>query len=167
MAVVLTARAAAMRRGRRYGEAVDIRRAIPPALAVVAWFNLVSAVIGMVLLVFVGGDTVGMPSEWLERTPFSSWIGPGLILGVVVGGVQVLALLAHRRRLSVAWGLHAASGLVMMIWIFVEIAMLLVWSPLHGIYFATGLLQTVLAVLALGAWPRPFFGRMPRRSRSS
>jgi len=146
---------------------VSSPRAIPLGLAVVAWFNLISAAIGMVLLVFVGGDAVGMPSEWLERTPFSSWVGPGLVLGLVVGGVQALALIAHRRRLALTWGLHAASGLVMMIWIFVEIAMLLVWSPLHGIYFAAGLLQTVLAVLALGAWPRPFLGRRPRRSGSS
>jgi hypothetical protein len=36
---------------------------------------------------------------------------------------------------------------------------MLVWSPLHGIYFATGLVQTVCAVLALGAWPRPFLQR--------
>ena len=50
----------------------------------------------------------------------------------------------------------------MMIWIFVEIAIMLVWSPLHGIYFATGLVQTVLAVLALGAWPHPFLARDPR-----
>jgi hypothetical protein len=48
-----------------------------------------------------------------------------------------------------------------MIWIFVEIAILLVWHPLHGIFFATGLIQTVLAVLALGAWPRPFLLRVP------
>jgi hypothetical protein len=39
---------------------------------------------------------------------------------------------------------------------------MLVWSPLHGIYFATGLVQTILAVLALGAWPRPFLARTPR-----
>jgi len=50
----------------------------------------------------------------------------------------------------------------MMIWIFVEIAIMLVWSPLHGIYFATGLVQTVLAVLALGARPHPFLARDPR-----
>lgn len=51
----------------------------------------------------------------------------------------------------------------MMIWIFVEIAIMLVWTPLQGVYFVTGLLQVVFAVLALGAWPRPFLARAPRR----
>ncbi len=117
----------------------------------------------MVLLVFVGGESVGMPPDWLSRTPFSTWAWPGLILGLVVGGAQALALIAQRRHLRVTWGLHAASGLVMMIWIFVELALLLEWSGLHGIYFTTGVIQTVLAVLALGAWPRPFFACAPWR----
>lgn len=127
------------------------------ALSVVAWFNVASALFGMVGLTVGGG--LGIPVEWLEGSPFRSYFWPGVILGVVVGGVQVLALVAQYRRYRLAWGMHAAAGLVMMIWIFVEIAIMLVWSPLHGVYFATGLLQTVLAVLALGAWPHPFLQR--------
>jgi hypothetical protein len=132
-------------------------RGLRVALATVAWFNLVSALVGMVGLTVFGG--MGIPLEWLRGSLFDSYLWPGVILGAVVGGVQALALVAQYRRYRLAWGMHAAAGLVMMIWIFVEIAIMLVWSPLHGIYFATGLLQTVLAVLALGAWPRPFLAR--------
>lgn len=130
-------------------------------LLVVAWFNLVSALIGMVGLTVGGG--LGIPLEWLQGSPFRSYFWPGVILGVVVGGVQALALVAQYGRYRLAWGMHAAAGLVMMIWIFVEIAIMLVWSPLHGVYFVSGLLQTVLAVLALGAWPRPFLQREAER----
>lgn len=91
--------------------------------------------------------------------PFDTYFWPGVILGVVVGGSQLLALVATRGRCVVAVGLHAAAGLVMMIWIFVEIALMLVWSPLHGVYFASGLAQVVLAVLALGAWPTSMLRR--------
>lgn len=131
------------------------------ALAAVAWFNLVSALVGMAGLTLGGG--LGIPLEWIEGSVFDSYFWPGVILGVVVGGAQVLALVGQYGRYRLAWGLHAAAGLVMMIWIFVEIAIMLVWSPLHGIYFVTGLLQTVLAVLALGAWPRPFWRRDAKR----
>jgi hypothetical protein len=126
------------------------------ALAIVAWFNLLSALAGML------GLTIGfmeIPREWIEGSVFTSYFWPGIILGVFVGGVQALALIAQHGRFRLAAGLHAAAGLVMMIWIFVEVAIMLVWSPLHGIYFATGFAQTVLAILALGAWPRPFLGR--------
>ena len=138
-------------------------RGLRVALAVVAWFNLVSALVGMVGLTVGGG--MGIPLQWLDGSAFDSYLWPGVILGVVVGGAQALALVAQYRRYRLAWGLHAAAGLVMMIWIFIEIAILLVWSPLHGIYFGAGLLQTVLAVLALGAWPRPFLAAAPRRQR--
>jgi len=135
-------------------------RALRIALASVASFQLLSALAGMVGLTIGGG--MGLPMAWIEGSAFDSYVWPGIILGVVVGGVQALALLAQFGRFRLAWGMHAAAGLTMMIWIFVEIAIMLVWSPLHGIYFATGLLQTVLAVLALGAWPRPLLAREPR-----
>ncbi|WP_197429222.1 hypothetical protein [Microbacterium sp. CCH5-D1] len=135
-------------------------RALRIALATVAALNLLSALIGMVGLTVGGG--MGLPPEWLDGSIFDSYVWPGIILGVVVGGVQALALVAQFGRFGVAGAMHAAAGLTMMIWIFVEIAMMLVWSPLHGIFFATGLIQTVLAVLALGAWPRPFFARDSR-----
>lgn len=125
----------------------------------VAWCNLASALLGM------AGLTLGfmpIPTEWIEGSVFTSYVWPGVILGVIVGGSQALALAAQYGRYRLAAGMHAAAGLVMMIWIFVEIAIMLVWSPLHGIYFATGLVQTVLAVLALGAWPHPFLARDPR-----
>lgn len=134
-------------------------RSLAVSLQVVAWFNLVSALLGM------AGLTLGfmpIPTEWIEGSVFTSYFWPGIILGVVVGGSQALALAAQYGRYRLAAGLHAAAGLVMMIWIFVEVAIMLVWSPLHGIYFATGFVQTVLAVLALGAWPRPFLAREPR-----
>ncbi len=135
-------------------------RALRMTLAGVAWFNLVSALVGMVGLTVGGG--LGIPMEWIEGSIFSSYFWPGIILGVVVGGVQALALAAGYGRFRVVWGLHAAAGLTMMIWIFVEIAIMLVWSPLHGVYFVAGLLQTILAVLALGAWPHPLLRRSAR-----
>lgn len=141
-------------------------RSVSVCLQAVAWFNLVSALAGMAGLTIGGG--LGIPVEWIEGSAFTSYFWPGIILGVVVGGAQALALAAHYGRLRLAWGLHAAAGLVMMIWIFVEIAIMLVWSPLHGVYFGAGLVQVVLAVIALGAWPRPFLARSgpsPHRGR--
>lgn len=132
-------------------------RMLQTALSVTAGFNLLSALVGMVGLTVGGG--MGLPDEWLEGSGFSSYFWPGVILGVVIGGIQAVALVAQRRGYDVAWGLHAAAGMTMTSWIFVEIAIMLVWSPLHGVYFTTGAAQIVLAVLALGAWPRPFLRR--------
>lgn len=135
-------------------------RVLRLALATVAWINLLSALVGMVGLTLAGG--MGLPLELLDGTGFSSYLAPGLILGLVVGGSQALALIAHYRRLRVAWGLHAAAGVVMISWVFIEIALMLFWTPLQGVYFATGLVQVAVAVLALGGWPTPFLAREAR-----
>ncbi|CAN7434244.1 hypothetical protein LJR045_002816 [Microbacterium sp. LjRoot45] len=134
-----------------------VSRGVRAGLLAVAWFQAVSALVGCAGLTFGGG--LGIPLEWLEATPFDSYVWPGIVLGVVVGGAQAVALGAHHARYRLAWGLHAAAGIVMMVWIFVEISLLLVWSPLHGVYFVTGTVQVVLAVIALGAWPHPFLSR--------
>lgn len=136
------------------------QRFVRVGLSVVAWFNLLSALSGMLGLTIGGG--IGLPSALIEGSIFTSYVWPGVILGVVVGGVQLLALVAQYGGFRLVWGLHAAAGLVMTIWIFGETAIILTWSPLQGIYFATGIIQAVLAVLALGAWPSPFLRRTVR-----
>lgn len=133
-------------------------RSLRVCLAVVAWFNLLSALAGMAGLTLGGG--LGFPIEWLDGTGFSSYLEPGIILGVVVGGMQAVALIAQYGHFVLAWGMHAAAGTAMLIWIFVELAVILAWSPLHGVYFASGLVQMIVSVLALGAWPTPFLRRM-------
>lgn len=137
-------------------------RAFRIGLAATATFNVLSALVGMFGLTLGGG--MGLPPEWLTGTAFDSYFWPGIILGVVVGGSQAAALVTQYRRYQMTWGVHAAAGLTMMAWIFVEIALMLAWSPLQAVYFATGLLQVALATLALGAWPRPFLRRVAKVS---
>lgn len=136
------------------------------SLFAVAAFNLVSALGGAWGLISGGIVAMGLPLSYLDGTPFDSYFWPGVILLFVVGGTQAVALVAQVRRLRVAWGLHAVAGFGMMLWIFVEMAMLSVFSVLHVIYFATGLVQCVLVMLALGVWPKPFLARQDVQSPS-
>lgn len=66
--------------------------------------NAIIRVVSMVLTAFVGLTAVGggialatgaegnrFPLAWLEGTPFDSYLIPGLILAIVVGGSSVLA----------------------------------------------------------------------------
>ena len=57
----------------------------------VAWCNLASALLGMAGLTF---GFMPIPTEWIEGSVFTSYVWPGVILGVVVGGSQALALAA-------------------------------------------------------------------------
>lgn len=116
-------------------------------------FGAVSAVAGGVLGVVVNG--AGVPLRYLEGSPFDSFVIPGLLLGVVVGGTQSVAALALVRRHRLALLGSAIAGVGMIVWIFVELAMMLEYSFLQTLYFALGLGE-MLAVLGLLGLLSPF-----------
>lgn len=118
-------------------------------LIVVGVFNTVSAVAGAIGLLTPG--SMGLPLDIIE--PFTSYFWPAMILLVVIGGTQGLAVLAELRhwRTAAFWG--AFAGFAMIIWIFVELAIMGGYSPLHGIFFVTGVAQLALVVALLDAVP--------------
>lgn len=127
---------------------------IRTALIVIAVFNAVSALGGMVALTLGGG--AGIPDSYLG--PFESFVAPGLILGVVIGGTQVWSAAALIRRRPVAPLATAVAGFGMQIWIAVEVALVHDVIALHVLYFAAGMLQLVLLLGMLGVAPSAISG---------
>ena len=127
-------------------------------LLILTAFCMLSAIAGFIYLGPVG--TPGWSLEFLEGSPFDSYLWPSVILLVMVGGTQLLAfVLLLRRHASVAfWA--AVAGYTMVIWIIAE--QLLFHVPdvsgewillpvLQIVYSAVGLaeLGCVLALLGL------------------
>lgn len=114
-------------------------------------FNALSAVGGGIGLLTPG--SMGIPLETISGAGFTSFVVPALILLVVVGGTQALAAVTELRRMPRArfWG--AVAGFAMVVFIFVELAVMRGFSVLHGIYFTTGLLQLALVLALLDVLP--------------
>lgn len=117
--------------------------------------GFVSAVFGAVGLV---GGGIDFPLEWLAGSPFTSYVDPGLILGIVVGGTQLAGLITLLLRHERAPELAALAGIVMMGWIVVEV---LIVGSIPGIMrnlqiacFLLGLAEVGLAVPTLRALGR-------------
>ena len=117
-------------------------------LIVLIIFNGVSVAGGAIAMLFTDG--LGMPESLLDRSPFSSFIIPALILLVAIGGTHALAaaLLLRRRGSSLLWA--AVAGFAMIIWILVETVVIHGFSWLQGIYFTTGVAELALVLAALG-----------------
>jgi hypothetical protein len=118
----------------------------------VSLFHCLSAVgggIGMVV-----ADGLSMPKSLLADSPVSTFLLPGLILALVVGGTQTLAFvrLLQRRQSALLWS--AVAGFGMVIWIIAEIGFIhsLMWAQL--IYVISGLLQLLLvfSLLGIASW---------------
>ncbi|MEO8263029.1 MAG: hypothetical protein ABI566_10715 [Pseudolysinimonas sp.] len=111
-------------------------------------FGALSALGGGVLGVAFNG--AGVPLEYLQGTPFDSYIVPGLVLGLVIGGTQAAAAIAVGRRSRWALLLSSIAGAGMLIWIFVELAAINEYSPLQTAYFALGGAELATVFILLG-----------------
>jgi hypothetical protein len=89
------------------------------------------------------------PQEYLEGSPFPSYVVPGLILGLVLGGIHLLAFLVLLRRDRWAFFFASAAGFTALIWIFVQMVVI-PFSVLQAVYFVAGLAEVGFVLLALG-----------------
>jgi hypothetical protein len=115
-------------------------------LAVIQLFVAYQAVSGGVGLIT---DSWRLPAGWLVRTPFTSWVGPGWTLIVLVAVPHLVAavpqlLLPGRPRLAILAGLLAGGSLL--VWIAVQLAVLQVYFFLQPVIAAIGLVQIAIAL---------------------
>lgn len=115
------------------------------------YLGTISAIGGGVLGVAANG--AGVPLTYLEGTPFTSYLLPGLILGLVVGGTQGFAAFATHRHHAYALLAGAVAGFGMIIWIFVELA-ITGYSWLQSVYLAVGIGELALVLVLLGVLRR-------------
>lgn len=121
------------------------------ALIVLGAFTALSAIAGAIALLAPG--SAGVPLYVLDGSIFSDFFWPALLLGVVIGGTQLLATVTAIRRSSTWLLWSTVAGFAMVIFVFVELAIMRGFSILHGVYFATGLAQLALVLALLGVVP--------------
>lgn len=105
-------------------------------------FNTITALAGGTALIF---GVISPPHEWLQNTLFTSYLVPGLVLFFVVGGSAlygVYTIIKNKPHYKQAAGL---SGLVMMMWITVEVITIRHFHWLQALYYTLGCIITVLA----------------------
>ena len=108
------------------------------ALLILTWFVGLGAIAGGIGLI-VEAD-LGLDVALLDGTPFSSYVVPGYILLLAVGGTNVVAgtllLIEHEQASSFAF----LAGAVLTVWIAVQVVMLGMVSILQPAMFAFGLM---------------------------
>ena len=96
--------------------------------------KLIRYAVGLLLLFIAinafGGGYYGMsgardvPIEWLKKSPFQSYFIPGLTLFVVVGGTSLCAAVMVFKRFHYARNTAFVSGIIILIWLSVQIAII-------------------------------------------
>ena len=91
----------------------------------VARYSLGSLLAFIALNAFGGGyyglsGAKGIPTEWLEGSPFRDYFVPSLILFVVVGGLSLFAAIAVFKRFRTARATASTAGIFVLVWLAVE-----------------------------------------------
>jgi hypothetical protein len=124
--------------------------------------RLTRALIALEILLAIGayGGAYGLIlSHWkpgsflsldeLQGTPFSTWLIPGIVLLLASGVLPtVVAVGAMLDKPWAHWG-HPLVGLVLTVWILVQVAFIGFSNFLQPIYLAWGVVALVLGLVAL------------------
>lgn len=88
---------------------------------------------------------MGMPMEWLDRTPFDSWVLPGVFLLILIAGPMAVAAAAELKRLRWAYALSLGAGIIQIGWIAVQILVLARYFFLQPVLLLAGAIVVGLA----------------------
>ena len=106
---------------------------------------------GIALVAKPDGSIMRMPLAYLENSPFSDYLIPGLILGGLFGIGSLAVAAMGLFSLRAAPFLAFVVGCGQMIWIAVQLTIIKELSFLHPTMFGVGLV--IAAASILWAWP--------------
>lgn len=119
-------------------------------IVALATFAAISAFAGGVSLLSTPHGGSLSPLTLLEHSPFTSFLIPGLILTLFVGGTNALCAVMALRNARLAVDATILAGGTLLVWIVVEMALMREVQWLHLVYGSVG--AALLALGAVGAW---------------
>lgn len=122
-------------------------------LLILTGFVAVSAVVAGVLMInYPDGSILGIPFDMITASPFDDLVIPGIILGVVVGGVNALAVYHFMDDARQVYNWTAVAGTVTCGWVAVQFIMIhsILW--VQGIYLLAGIATVLLSLYLKGRW---------------
>lgn len=134
------------------------RRVARWCLIIVESLIAIGAVYGGIGL--IAGNSIGMLPEWLDGTPFTTWLWPGIFLLLVVAAPMAVAAAAEFAQASLAYALSLIAGTAQVGWIVVQWLVMQRYFFLQPMMLVAGLLVVLLAWAShRGESPLPGTGR--------
>lgn len=116
---------------------------------------------GAMFILAPNGDLIGMPVSVLEKSPFTNFFIPGLILFLILGLSPLFLIMALIKKYNSgfaekfncftdmhwSWSFSLYIGFALIIWIQVQMQFIQMVHPLHVIYTFLGITIIFTAVL--------------------
>lgn len=98
------------------------------------------------------GGMLGIPSQWIQDSPFGSYLIPGVFLLVVLGVGSFVTVFGIARRRVWAWPVGIALGIVTVLWIVVQYGVIQQYFFLQPVIAGVG--TAIVALLLLPSMRR-------------
>jgi hypothetical protein len=112
--------------------------------------GLNAVVAGALLAARPSGALLGMSRDVLRGSPFETFLIPGLVLALIVGGSLLLGGVLSLRRHALGEFVSLAGGVVLAGWISVQVALIGYLSLLQPIMFGSGLVIIAIGLVVMG-----------------
>jgi hypothetical protein len=107
---------------------------------------------GLMLVFKPDGSALQMQLTILSSTPFHSYLIPGVVLSIAVGGLNGIALLMclFKKPFQYRWAM--AGGVILVLWILAQLSMISGFHWLQLLYLGIGSLTVLTAYQLRGKW---------------
>ena len=117
-------------------------------LGIIQSFTAVMAIpAGISLILDTSGNSLGLPDEILQSTPFDSYLIPGLALLIGNGIFHLIGAILSFRRDSRSGLLGIGLGIFLLFWIIIQVYYIGNVHFLQPLFFGIALAEIVLSVL--------------------
>ena len=117
-----------------------------------AFVALTAIVCGALLVSYPDGTVFNMSTALLKGTPFSNYFAPGLILCIVVGGTNLVAVLLNMQTHPLRYNWAIAGAVMLIGWVIIQMLLIAVLHWLQFVYLGIGLMMILLSWQLKGKW---------------
>jgi hypothetical protein len=118
----------------------------------ICFVGLTATVSGLLMISKPNGDTMGLSLSLLEPTPFTNYLIPGIVLAILVGAVNLVAVFFNIQRNANRYNWAIAGGVMISGWIIAQMILIQTAHWLHFLYLGTGVFIILLAYQLKGKW---------------
>jgi hypothetical protein len=118
----------------------------------VSFLAATSTLSGILMISNPEGDLLNLHRSLLEGTPFTDYLVPGILLTVMVGGVNLLAVFSNLQRHPSRYNWSMAGGFMVCGWIVIQVILINTIHWLHFLYFIIGIMIILAAYQLKGKW---------------
>ena len=139
----------APRAGVGFEDQLNMNRILTSLGVIQAFVCLGAFPAGLLMMLYPDGSGLGIPLYLLEGSPFVDYAVPGFFLFLINGLFQGIGAVVSFKKKPYAGNFGFGLGILLMLWITIQVYFIGLISFLQPLYFGVGLAESILGVRLL------------------